>query len=223
MRPALQHVGETKTPVVTVDDVTGDVAAVIDMATALAPFPAADTYYPGLRCVIRENEPAFAYVAATLEAAAPFIGGAFDADGFDLIEASFSIVTTPPAALSPAQRAPHFDATDARHLAIMHYLNVAPGTGTAFYCQRSTGIERVGRDDLDHFVTTARAESARLAGYTNDSNAAFEQIGMVEGVADRLVIYPGSLLHSGLIPADMPLDPDPRRGRLTANLFVRCR
>lgn len=222
MKPALQHVGNTRTPVVTVDAFAGDVADVVALATALAPFPAADTYYPGLRRILREDEPAFHYVRTTLEAAAPFIGGAFGADGFDLIEASFSIVTTSPSALSPAQRAPHFDATDPKHLAIMHYLNVAPGTGTAFYRQQSTGIERVDNANVDRFVAAARSASPTLAGYTNDSNAAFERIGAVEGVIDRLVIYPGGLLHSGVIPPDMPLDADPRRGRLTANIFVRC-
>ena len=44
--------------------------------------------------------------------------------------------------------------------------------------------------------------------------------GIVEGVADRLVIYRGSLLHSGIIAPGTPLSADPRHGRLTANLFV---
>jgi len=39
-------------------------------------------------------------------------------------------------------------------------------------------------------------------------------------VADRLVVYPGSLPHSGMIPADMAFSDDPRTGRLTANFFV---
>ncbi|VVT21403.1 conserved hypothetical protein [Sphingomonas sp. EC-HK361] len=224
MKPALQRVGEAGTPVVTVDAFSGDVASLVALAASLAPFPRADTYYPGVRRILREEEPAFAYVARTLEAAAPFIGGAFDAEGFDLIEASFSIVTRAPAALSDPQRIPHFDATDPRHLAIMHYLNVPMASGTAFYRQRSTGIERVDDGNMGRFVETARAETAATpgGGYINASNGAFEQIGAVEAVADRLVLYPGSLLHSGIIPPDMPLSPDPRVGRLTANIFVRC-
>ena len=38
---------------------------------------------------------------------------------------------------------------------------------------------------------------------------------------DRLVIYQGSLLHSGIIPPGMSFSADPREGRLTANIFVR--
>jgi hypothetical protein len=48
-------------------------------------------------------------------------------------------------------------------------------------------------------------------------------IDSVEGVEDRLLIYRGSLLHSGLIPPNMALSDDPHRGRLTANIFVRGR
>jgi hypothetical protein len=36
-----------------------------------------------------------------------------------------------------------------------------------------------------------------------------------------LIIYQGSLLHSGIIPPGMPFSSDPEVGRLTANLFVR--
>ena len=54
----------------------------------------------------------------------------------------------------------------------------------------------------------------------NGSNEYFEQIGMVEAVPDRMLIYHGSLLHSGVIPPGMPLTEDPREGRLTANLFL---
>ena len=36
------------------------------------------------------------------------------------------------------------------------------------------------------------------------------------------MIYQGALLHSGIIPADMAFSDDPRRGRLTANFFVKA-
>jgi len=40
-------------------------------------------------------------------------------------------------------------------------------------------------------------------------------------VPDRMLIYQGSLLHSGIISKGMKFSADPREGRLTANLFVR--
>jgi hypothetical protein len=73
-------------------------------------------------------------------------------------------------------------------------------------------------------VRTAEAEAALLpadSGYIHGSDQFFDQIGAVEAVPDRLIIYQGSLLHSGIIPPGMPFSSDPKVGRLTANLFVR--
>lgn len=224
MTPALHRFGNSGAPVVTVDGITGDPDAVVEIAAALAPFPASNTYYPGVRRILTaQDHDAVAYVDRLLEAAAPFVGGGFDAEAFDLTEASFSIVTTPPAALNLAQRAPHFDSTDPASLAILHYLSDAPGSGTAFYRQRATRIERVNDDNRPRFVAAARAASVDLSGYTNASNAHFEQTGRIDAVRDRLIVYPANVLHSGIIPSDLPLDADPRRGRLTANIFVRIK
>jgi hypothetical protein len=224
VRPELRRVGNGQNPVVIVDGFSGALDRVLDIADALAPYPPQTSYYPGVRRVIGPDDAADKYVEETCERAAQFIGGAFDIGAFDLIEASFSIVTRRPSELSPRQRAPHFDTTDPKHLALLHYLRVPPGSGTAFYRQRSTGIERVSEDNLATFVSNAKAEAARLApdsGYINGSDPFYEQIGAVEAVPDRLIIYQGSLLHSGIIPHDMKFSADPREGRLTANLFVR--
>ncbi len=225
MKPELRRVGNCQAPVVVIDDFSGDADGLVAIAQALAPYDDAGNYYPGLRRIITEaDEAANLYVERTCEAAAQFVAGAFDVDGFDLVEASFSMVTADPAELRPAQRAPHFDSTDQKYFALLHYLRVPEGSGTAFYRQRSTRIERVTEVNVSTFVRTADAEAAMLpagSGYINGSNDFFEQIGAVEAIPDRLIIYQGSLLHSGIIPADMNLSPDPRIGRLTANFFLR--
>lgn len=223
-RPELRRIGRGGHPIVIVDGASGDPGAIVDIAAALAPFSRTANYYPGLRRIIRrEDQDADAYIVETLQRLAPFIAGGFDVDSFDLLEASFSIVTDPPQSLSPAQRAPHFDSTDPDYLAVLHYLGGTERTGTAFYRQRATTIEAVDEGNLNAFVETARRDSVQLDGYINGSSAFFEQIGAVEAVPDRVIIYQGCLLHSGLIPADAELDHDPRRGRLTANFFVRGR
>ena len=222
MTPSLLRVGHSRSPVVIVDDASGEVDRIVACAAALAPFPAAAGHYPGVRRVIGSGDgAAHNYAAALLDRVAPFIGGAFDVDGFDWIEASFSIVTAAPATLTAVQRAPHFDATDEGYIAVLHYLTDQPA-GTAFYRQRATGIERVDTGNCAAFVAAARSDGAALAGYTNASNAAFEQIGRVDARRDRVVIYQGCLLHSGIIPDDLPLSADPRKGRLTTNLFVQA-
>lgn len=224
MRPQLLRFGAGAHPAVVVDGVTGDPGALVDIAASLAPFKRTATYYPGLRRIIhRGDEAADAYVVATLERVAPFLAGGFDVESFDLIEASFSMVTDRPERLSPAQRAPHFDSTDPDQLAVLHYLGGTAGTGTAFFRHRATGVEAVDESNLTDFVRTARRESVQLSGYVTGSNAFFQEIGAVEAVPDRLVVYQGSLLHSGIIPADFTFETDPRRGRLTANFFLRGR
>ena len=225
MKPELRRVGNLQSPVVVIDGFSGDTDGVLAVAEALKPYQPSNNYYPGLRRVITEADTAAdAYVDRTCKEAAQFVAGAFDVESFELVEASFSMVTADPAKLELPQRAPHFDSTDQKYFALLHYLRVPRGTGTAFYRQRSTGIERVTEANADTFVRTAIAETSKLpagSGYIYGSNKYFEQIGSIEAVPDRLIIYQGSLLHSGIIPAGMNLSPDPRVGRLTANFFLR--
>jgi hypothetical protein len=220
MTPELRRVGEAQSPVVVIDDFTGAVDEVVELAAAMAPFPSsAGNYYPGLRRPIVPGEPAYGYVKHLLKAAAPYIGGGFDVDTFDLLEASFSIVAAPPATLAVVQRAPHFDSIDPDYIALLHYLSDTPGT--AFFRQRATGIELVDEGNMAAFVGTARRVNATLSGYIHGSNQHYEQIGQIEGVRDRLAIYRGAMLHSGIIPSDMAFSADPRAGRLTANIFIK--
>ena len=224
MTPQLIRVGQGKLPVVIVDNLAFDPAELVGLAKAMAPFPKdTQSYYPGLRRPItREDGAAFGYVEALLEAVASVIGGGFDVDGFELVDASFSMVTTSPDRLSAAQRAPHFDSVDAHYLAVLHYLSGVEESGTAFYRQRATGIEAIDATNIDRFIAFAKRESAQLFGYTTGTNAFFEMIGSVEAQPGRLVIYPGNLLHSGLIVGGEALSDDPATGRLTTNIFVQA-
>ncbi|WP_375391885.1 DUF6445 family protein [uncultured Sphingomonas sp.] len=223
MKPSLASIGAHGSALVVVDDFDGDVPAVIDAAAALAPFGRAEnSHYPGLRRLLtRADGAAWAYAERTLRAIAPFIGGAFDADRFDIEEASFSLVTDPPSTLAQQQRLPHYDSVDPDYLAILHYLGGTGGTGTGFYRQRSTGIERVEPGNQAAFINAARREGAAASGYIAGSNPCFEQVAAIAAMPDRLVIYQGCLLHSGIIPPELPLSADPREGRLTGNFFVK--
>jgi hypothetical protein len=226
VKPELRRFGKSQSPVVIIDEFSGNPERIARFADALTPFPIdTDSYYPGVRRMISESDPdAFACVQECCREAAQFIAGGFDVDRFELLRASYSMVTQAPAELSAQQRAPHFDSTDPKYFALLLYLRVPQPTGTGFYRQRATGIEVVSEENLAVFMATAAADARKLphsAGYINGSNAFFEQIGAVKAVPDRLIIYQGSLLHSGIIPPDMNFSDDPREGRLTANLFVR--
>lgn len=228
MSPQLQRVGNGQSPIIVIDNFSGDFEQVGGLADALAPFPRIEgNYYPGVRRTITQSDKsAYAYVLGACNKAAPFVGSVFGVKGFDLVEASFSIVTLRPEDLDPLQRTPHFDSPEQNIFALLHYLRVPKGSGTAFYRHRSTGIERVTSGNLPFFVSRARAEASMLpidSGYMHGSDAFYEEIGRVEAVPDRVVIYHSSLLHSGIVPPGMPLSADPREGRLTANFFLRGR
>jgi hypothetical protein len=224
VKPQLQRVGTSQSPVVMIDEFSGNAERIARIADSLAPFPPSRNYYPGVRRMISEtDEQAYAYVLKVCEQAAPFIGGAFEVDSFRLTEASFSVVTTHPDQLHPGQRAPHFDTFEPGQLALLHYLRVPAGTGTAFFRHRSTGIERVTQENRELYLSAAGPELEALAadsGYISGSDRFFEQIARIDAVPDRLIIYHSTLLHSGMIPSGMRLSADPREGRLTANLFV---
>lgn len=219
------HVGAGHYPVLVIDGVSGHVDDIRDIAAALSPFPAArGNSYPGLRHYITNNDrEAAAYAHRTLGSAVGAINRVFQFEGFAPLDASFSIVSAAPAMLTPPQRAPHFDSTDPDYLAVMHFISGVEGSGTGFYRQRATGIEQVSDANLASFLDAAQHEAADWRGYIGDTNASFERIGLVDAVPDRLIVYHGSLLHSGAIPPEMAFSADPRHGRLTANFFVRGR
>ena len=226
MKAEVRRLGKNHSPLVVIDDFSGDPDGLIAIAAGMTPFPpVGDGYYPGLRRFITAGDAAASdYVDRTLAAVAPVIAGAFGVTGVDLLDASFSMVTSDPAALQPPQRAPHFDTTDPKYYAVLHYLNVPSGTGTAFFRQRSTGLELITEANVAIFVRVAKREMATLpadSGYILGSNPHYEQIGAVEAVPDRLIIYQGSLLHSAIVPPGMNRSPNPVEGRLTANIFIR--
>lgn len=222
MQPHRLFVGQCRTPVLTLDEAGPDPGKIVELAAQLAPFPAAANNYPGLRRILGPGDAAaWDYVIALLETAAPFVGGAFDVDGFDLVEASFSMVTTVPSRLTAVQRIPHFDAVEDDLFALLHYLT--PCDGTAFYRHAPSGLELVTPDTVDIFVADARrAAQAASPAYIASDMLGFERIGHVDGQRGRLVAYPGRLLHSGIIGDGFSFSSDPRMGRLTTNIFVRA-
>ncbi len=227
MAASVQEIGLEKNRVLVVDDFMDEPYLLIEQARAMAPFPSEDvTYYPGLRRLIT---PADAdtelHVNESLEALAPLIGQVFGLKSFMPTEASFSLVTRRPGDLNPAQRLPHFDKTDPDFLAVLHYLSPRPQGGTSFYRHRSTGFERIAPDREPIYAMARDQETARSgdmpARYFSGSDGHFERIGRFEAKFNRLLIYRGSLLHSGDIPDDFTFSSDPAVGRLTCNIFLQ--
>jgi hypothetical protein len=222
--PRLERLGRSSSPVVTIDGLTADWAGLVDAAAAMVPFPPAHgVYYPGLRRIFSEDEvDAWSRTRHLLDLVAPYVAGGFDCDGFTLVEASFSLVTTLPPALAPTQRHPHFDSNDPDFVALIAYLFDDEGkSGTVFYRHLASQIEVVDPHNRDRFIAQARSEAPALSGYFAPGDPGYDAIGKVEARFGRIGIWRGHLLHSGLIPPDYNFSPDPRDGRLTLNLFLQ--
>lgn len=227
MKVEVHEIGQSRSRVVVIDDFLKDAQKVVDAAAALAPFPPeADTAYPGQRRQIAPDDAASAYVVAALQAATPFIRDGFGAKSFAVVEASFSLLTTRPEALRAVQRVPHFDCDDHNVLAVLHHLHDLPGTGTSFYRHIGTGLEQADPANAPRLRQALQTEAKRLgaasASFISDSDGLYERVFSVDARFNRLVIYQGSLLHSGYVSPDFAFSDDPRKGRLTGNIFVRA-
>jgi len=128
--------GEEREPVVVIDQFAPDPERFIADAAFLA-FRPVGPHYPGVRAVV-----APAMLRDLLTALQPIVTEAFGEPAVEVIDAFYSLVTTPPSALAPIQRLPHFDGLERERLALLHFLARDERSGTAFYRHRATGFER---------------------------------------------------------------------------------
>jgi Family of unknown function (DUF6445) len=144
--------------------------------------------------------------------------------GIRLDASTFSLVTLTEQELNPLQRIPHYDHAKGEVIAIMHYLQGPESGGTAFYRHRRTAFEAISLD-RENAYNAALAMDHREYGmpparYCHGDTDWFEMIDEVEAVPDRLVLYRGMQLHSGVIPDPSAMSSNPRKGRVTINMFL---
>lgn len=224
-RAALQvrHVGETRTPVIVIDEFASETRALIGFACSGAEYaPDATSRYPGLRARLPRG-----YVRAVLDRLFPLLFRVYAVPedlGMKPVNAVYSLIATAEADLEPGQCAPHFDSTSPHYLAVLHYLNPGPFCDTGLFRHRDTGLERITAENIGQYTRAREAQRARdgepQRAYVKGSNDQFELYERIAYRPNRLVVYPGGLLHSGLVDPAVDIDPDPRSGRLTANIFV---
>ena len=184
-------------------------------------FEPARRHYPGVRADLPAD-----YFGRVGPALATVLAEVFGRPAsVDLLDASFSIVTTPPDELTVPQRLPHVDAVERGRIALVHYLFPEGGDGTAFFRHRATGFELVDRARAAVYYPRLDAElrhggAPPPAAYISGSTPLFERIGGVDARYNRAVIYRSAQLHSGAIAAGATLSPDPAVGRLTVTAFL---
>jgi hypothetical protein len=216
---SVQRIGREGEPLVIIDNFTGQPERLRAMGLA-AQYHPAGVDYPGRRALADPS-----YLDLRRELMMQVMARVFGLTRSISCEiAAFSLVTLAPGQLSPRQRIPHHDHSDAGRVAIMHYLDGPDSGGTAFYRHRRTGFEAI-TPSREAAYAAALAEDEREfgqppAGYPQGDSDAFEQIAKVEAQPDRMALYRGRQLHSGIIPDPASLSEDPARGRLTVNMFL---
>ncbi len=206
-------------PVVVIDHAWPEPDALIEAAAATK-FDLDSPYFPGPRAHAPPD-----YWPALELSVRPILAEVFGYDGAPaLVECLFSMVTQPAGDLAPIQRLPHFDSLDPDRLALLHYLGDPALGGTSFYRHRATGFETINAERYPAYAAALNADVAAhglpAPGYMAGDTPLFERIASYEAVFNRVLIYRGATLHSGNVPNDAVLSPDPRQGRLTVNAFA---
>lgn len=220
--PYLSHVGNEKTPVFILDNFLENLAADLLQDVDKLTFDEAPTYYPGKRAKLPEE-----YIVAVARAVVPLLSQIYKIPAnykLGFFDSYYSLVTRPPKTLSAEQQIPHFDGTEDYRFALLHYLNPSQHGGTAFFRHNPTGAERIFEKNADHYLASVSEyfhhHGAPEGKYIDSSNHQFNKIGEIPYVQNRMAMYPGNLLHSGVINPDIDIDPSPITGRLTANIFI---
>ena len=223
---SVARIGAEREPVLVIDGLMRDASQLVDYAAEQGRFSAEAGigYYPGIR-----SPAPLDYVEAVARATSPLIEQAFGLKAVKLAraECSFSILTRPPSGLAPLQRLPHVDTTYPLQFALLHYLCGERHGGTAFYRQRRTGFETITAARETAYLAALEEDLAARDGqapsYITGTSPDYDQIGSVGARFDRAVVYRSCLLHSGQIGEGAWERPDPRRGRLTGNIFLSYR
>lgn len=210
--------GVEQQPVVVIDNFAPDPRRFTDDAAFLSFRPIGE-HYPGVRAIV-----APVMLRDLLDALAPVVTDTFGIAAVAVIDAFYSLVTTPSAALAPIQRLPHFDGVEHGRLALLHYLSTDARGGTAFYRHRSTGFESVDAARLGAYRAALDADLRRAGlpdpAYIAGDTDLFEQVARFDCRFNRAILYRSNTLHCADIPGDMMLSSDPSLGRLTVNTFL---
>lgn len=217
--------GREKEAVIIIDDFTSHFDAIVD-AVGEAKFRKAAAGYPGIRAPMSAK-----YLAERGALLSTIVQDIFGfTRGIKCENCDYSMVTTLPQDLEPAQRIPHYDTPNDNILAFMHYVadhrDRPDGDkgGTAFYRHKSTDFETVSPEREAQY-SAALIQEAREMGlpkpaYIYGDSDRFEMIGEIEARPNRFILYRGRTLHSGCISASANFSPDPQIGRLTINGFL---
>lgn len=192
-RAYVKWLGNREIPLFCVDDIFVDPDGVRKFAFQNE-FPTSQAYYPGRHQPLTPAVPGVTdfcnFIADMLSRAT---GKRIASTS---IISDFSIITTPEERLLGLQGQPHIDGTPM--LGVI-YLNDGDYGGTVFFRNRTTGSMRVLTPaEKKHYaeITQEHHQAERKTKYIVDSDGDWEKIDVVDGIKNRMVIWPGNVFHS---------------------------
>jgi hypothetical protein len=232
--PRIEILGEGLLPLIVIDDYIEDVNGLTQYIAQQAKFSAdGHTQYPGIRSPMIKD-----IVLAYLK---PLMQPIYKIYGFPATQTPspcdnyFSLITTAANDLADIQTIPHFDTYQPNLIAVIHYLNDKPHGGIGFFKHKRTGYEFINelrKPEYDQVVNDINLSAASringssingssIKGYCSVNHREFECYKTLNYKPNRLIVFPGMLLHSSLVDVTTDIDPNPKTGRLTANMFVK--
>ncbi|WP_306518891.1 DUF6445 family protein [Rheinheimera sp.] len=222
LKPELVLLGQQQTPLIVIDDLVENLPQLLAYAAVQNFQQDRDSYYPGVRALLPRT-----YVKAVLDALYPLLYQQYQlAANLRLTpkDIYFSLINQKPETLLPLQRLPHFDTPSNYYFALLHYLAPEPHGGTGFFRHLPTGYERIDAANQQHYFASAQQyldkQGVPAAAYCDGTDGHYQLYQAVPYRQNRLVIYPGNLLHSSLVKPELDISSDASSGRLTANIFI---
>lgn len=221
--PIIELIGEDNIPVIIIDDYANNHGEIINQVSNNGNFDTDNiTSYPGIRSSIPKD-----LVVSYLK---PLMKGIFQIYNVPKSlkpspkDNYFSLITAKPSELTPIQSWPHFDTPNPNLLAVIHYLGKGEHGGIGFFEHKKSGFIRIDKNNKEYFYQCAddyfNSSDAKAFGYCQEQHSEFSCYKKIAYKSNRLIIFPGQLLHSTLVNIDTDIDSNPSSGRLTANMFV---
>jgi hypothetical protein len=212
---------------VVVDDFLLDAQSLVDYAATHArDFAHPNIGYPGVQIRVDDDALAevFRFVRSKMSRVYSFMRSQIG------IRSLLSMVTAPAAELALLQRICHIDPNPARgrakYAALLYLFHDERLGGTSFFRWRNEELVWQGRELLradaakgEEFFEQHFATFREPPRYMIESNEIAELLYTVPPRFNRFVFYSGDIPHSGAIAAPELLSADPKKGRLTLNLF----
>ena len=212
---------------IVVDDFLANPEMLVDYAVRHpGEFSHPNVGYPGVQ--IRVNDDAmtdvFRFVRSQMSRLYEFMRGQIG------IRSLLSMLTLPPEKLGLLQRICHVDPNPDRgrgkYAALIYLFNDERLGGTSFYRWRNEKLVWEGRELLradagkgEEFLKRHFETFRKAPRYMTESNDVAELLCTIPARFNRFVFYSGDIPHTGAIAAPELLSDDPRKGRLTLNLF----